>query len=217
MHEALLAGVHAADADLADLAGLHRGLLSGDLDESPWAVAEQDRDRHAVDVAARREHIRVGVRVRVEPEHAQLAAVLARMPRGRGDRADRERMIAADENRQARVGKLRAAGVVDSAIPGEDLRQVAVAVNRRQSRIAGTLQVAAVGDFDALRFEHGLQLRDAKRLRAHRCAARAGADVRGSADDRDFLHAMQSMQCDEIGRSEGTCAGPGIPVRIRVR
>ena len=96
------------------------------------------------------------VRVRIEPEDAELAARLARMLRGRRNRADGERMIAAHQQRQASRSEFRVTSVVDSVIPGRDLGQVAVAVNRRQARIAGTLQVAAVGHFDALRLKHGL-------------------------------------------------------------
>ena len=56
----------------------------------------------------------------------------------------------AEKERQARSVELGAAGVVHGAVPGDDLRQVTVAVDGRQARIVWTLQVAAIGDFDAL-------------------------------------------------------------------
>ena len=126
--------------------------------------------------------------MRVEPEHAELAARVVRVLRGGGDRADGERVVAAEEYRQAACVELRTAGVVHGAVPGGDLVQVAVAVDGRQVRVARSLQVAAVRDLDALRLEHGLQPRDAQRFRTHRGATHAGADVRGGTDDRDLLH-----------------------------
>ena len=54
--------------------GADRRHLAADLDQLLRAVAAQARDRHAVHVAARRQHVGVEVGVRVEPEHAQLLA-----------------------------------------------------------------------------------------------------------------------------------------------
>jgi hypothetical protein len=178
-------------------------------------VSEEDRNRHAVNVAARREDVRIGVRVRIEPQHAELALVLAGVLRSRGDRADGERVVAADEDRQPRYGKLCAAGVVHGTIPGRDFPQMAIAVDGRQARVAGAVQVAAVEHLDALRFEHGLQVRDTQRLRPHRRAARAGTDVRGSADDRNLLHGTDIATMSRGARNPAEMRGHSLSPHFR--
>ena len=72
VHELLLAGVDAADADLPHPLRADRRHLAADLDQLLRAEAAQAGDRHAVDVAARRELVGVEVGVGVEPEDAQL-------------------------------------------------------------------------------------------------------------------------------------------------
>src|SRR5579863_5092258 len=53
VHEALLAVVDAADADLPHPARVDGGAASADRGQLAWPEAAQHRDRHAVDVAAR--------------------------------------------------------------------------------------------------------------------------------------------------------------------
>jgi hypothetical protein len=54
--------------------GLMAGTCAADLDQLLRPVAAQAGHRHAVDVAAGREHAGVEVGVRVQPQHAQLLA-----------------------------------------------------------------------------------------------------------------------------------------------
>jgi hypothetical protein len=74
VHEALLARVDAADADLAHPLRVERRHLPADLDQRLRAVAAQAGHRHAVEVAAGGERAGVEVGMGVEPQHAQLLA-----------------------------------------------------------------------------------------------------------------------------------------------
>ena len=109
VHEALLAGIDAADADLPQVARIQHRLDAADRHEFRRAVAAQARDRHAVHVAARRQHVGVEIRMGVEPEHAQLASRVAAMPGGGTDRADRETVIATEQHRHAPAERVRRA------------------------------------------------------------------------------------------------------------
>ena len=201
VHEFLLAGVDAADTDLAQLRWLDRRHRAAEFDQFAWSVSAETGDRHAVDVAAGREHASVEVRVRVEPEHAQGTPGLAAMPRRRADRADREAVVAAEQDRQAAGRELGEHGLVHEPVPLDDLAQVPVSVHRRQPGVGRPAQVAPVVHDDALRLQHLPQVRDAQRLRAHRRAARAGPDVGRRADQRDvrFRHGVTSGQGGDYG------------------
>jgi hypothetical protein len=80
VHELLLAGVDAADADLAHDLGADGGHRAADLDQFLWAIATKARHGHAVDVAAGREQAGVEVGVGVKPQHTQLLARFAAVP-----------------------------------------------------------------------------------------------------------------------------------------
>ncbi len=129
--------------------------------------------------------LRVEVGVRIEPQHPQPPALLAAVARDRGDRADREAVIAAEQDRQAAGAQFAVHGVVHQPVPLGHLGEVTIALDRRQARVAGAGEVAAIEHLEPLRLERFLQPGDAQRLRAHRCAARAGADVGRRADQRD--------------------------------
>ena len=88
----------------------------------------------------------VEIRVRVEPQHAQLLARVAAVARDGADRADRQTVIAAEQDRQPRVSELRADRFVDQAIPVGDLREVPIAFRRRLPRIRRAGEIAAVDD-----------------------------------------------------------------------
>jgi hypothetical protein len=144
--------------------------------KSAWASSHRQ-------VAAGRQRRRVEVGVGVEPQHAQLPAGGAAMRDDRPDRADRDRVVAAEQDRQPAGGEFRRHRRVDEAVPGHHFRQVAVAADRGQHRIqrAGEIaRVAQVGD------ETGQRLGDAghaQRLGTHVGAADAGADVGRRADE----------------------------------
>ncbi len=111
---------------------------------------------------------------------------VAAMARDRADRADREAVVAAEQDRQARVTELGADRFVDQAVPVDDLREMAIAVGRRQPRIGRAGEVAAVDDLEAAVAQRLFQARDAQRFRAHRRAASlapmsVGAPIRTAA------------------------------------
>jgi hypothetical protein len=89
-----------------------------------------------VNVAARRELRRVEVGVRIEPQHAQLFLLLAAVARNGADRADRQAVIAAEQDRQAPRAELGTDRFVDQAIPVRDLREMSIAFSCRLPRIA---------------------------------------------------------------------------------
>ena len=92
-------------------------------------------------------------------------------------------MVAAKQDRQPAGCQLTVHRIVHQAVPGRHFGEVPIAVHGRKARIAGPAEVATIGDLDALRFERLLQAGDAQRLRAHRCAPRAGADIGGRTNE----------------------------------
>ena len=202
--EALLARVDAADADLAHPLGADRRHLAADLDQLLGPVAAQHRDRHAVDVAARRQDVGVEVGMGVEPEDAQLPAGLAAVPRHRADRADAQAVIAAEQDRHAPAGEFGVDRVVDGAIPGGDGVEVAVALVRRLPGIRRPAEVAAIDDVEAMADEHRADVGDAQRLGSHAGAAHAGADVGRCADQADeAIHGARWPRCRAPARRGG--------------
>src|SRR4030095_3333429 len=85
VHEALLARIDAADADLTDPPRADRGDASADFDQLARTEPAQTGDRHAVQVAARRQLTRIEVSVGVEPQDAQCFAPFATVPRDGAD------------------------------------------------------------------------------------------------------------------------------------
>ena len=92
--------------------------------------AAQARDRHAVQAAARTELAGVEIGVRIEPQHSQRPPRLAAMARHRRDRADREAVVAAEQDGQAVQPRVPGAPrACDLAVPRRHLAQVAVALD----------------------------------------------------------------------------------------
>jgi len=88
MHHAFFAGIDAADADLANVPGVKRRRMAGQTDQRFGAMTAQAGDRHAMHVAARGQRRGIEIGVRVEPQHAQFAPLLAAVAGNRADRAD---------------------------------------------------------------------------------------------------------------------------------
>src|SRR5581483_5665249 len=87
----LLARIDAADSDLTYTGrGDRRSGLCTQLHQLARPEAAQACERHAVQIAARRKLAGVEVGVGIQPQHTQLATLLATMPRYRADRADTE-------------------------------------------------------------------------------------------------------------------------------
>jgi hypothetical protein len=75
--------------------------VPADLDQLLRAVPAQAGHRHAVQVAAGREHAGVEVGMGVQPQHAQLAAGCAAVARHGADAADAQAVVAAQQDGQA--------------------------------------------------------------------------------------------------------------------
>lgn len=75
MNQALLASVDAADADLANILWIERRDMAADIHQLARPVPAQTSDRHAVNVAARRQRRRIEIGMRIKPQNAQLALV----------------------------------------------------------------------------------------------------------------------------------------------
>jgi hypothetical protein len=138
-----------------------RGHLAADLDERARAVAAQDSDRHPVDVAARRQRAGIEVGVRIEPDHAQLALVLAALRRDGADRADSQAMVAAEQQRQPAGLQFGAHRRVHREIPRDDLAEVAVAVDRPAAWVGRPGEVAPVGDLETQALQYRRDAGDA--------------------------------------------------------
>ena len=114
-------------------------------------------------------------------------------PRHGADRADGERVVAAQQDRQAPGRELVVDGGVDLPVPGDDFRQVTVAVARGKNGIDRPVQVAAVADVGHKAAQRLADAGDAQRLGTHVRAAHAGPDVGRGADDADvaLLHGAE--------------------------
>ena len=182
MHQALLALIDAADADLSNHARVDRRHLPADLDQRARTVPAQASHRHAVQIAAGRQHVGVEIRVRIEPQDPQRLAPLAAVARDRTDRSHGQAVIAPEQHRKPCRLQLGMHGRVHQLVPCHHLAQVPVTLLRGRIRIARTVEIALIAHFESLRLERGLKPGDSQRLGAHRGAARAGADVRGRSD-----------------------------------
>ena len=146
-------------------------------------LAERGRERHPVHVPGRARLGRVEVAVRVDPDHA------ARLPcRGgeAGERADRDRVVAAEHERP----RAFAHGLLDQRRERraglEDLGEEARALVHERERLGHRRRdVAAVGDREPDLGQPLVEPRVADRRRAHVDAAPGLAEVERCADDRD--------------------------------
>src|SRR5215831_3269668 len=127
VHEALLARIDAAHADLFHPRGIDRRDVAADADELRGTEATEAGDRHAVHIAARGELARVEVRVGIEPQHAQFAALLAAVLCDGADRADAEAVVSAEQDRQAALLQLAVHALVHQLVPTHYFRQMTVA------------------------------------------------------------------------------------------
>src|SRR6185503_16399972 len=73
---------------------------TADTRELRRAQSQQSREWHSVNIAGRRAFGRVHVGVRLEPDQAESLFVLAIVSSRAGKRSDRDRMIAADNDRK---------------------------------------------------------------------------------------------------------------------
>ena len=95
VHQAFFPGVNATNADLPDVFGIQGRNEAGQFHELTRAVTAQAGHRHTVQVAAWRQGGSVEIGVRVEPQDAQLLALVPAMAGHGTDRTDSQRMVAA--------------------------------------------------------------------------------------------------------------------------
>ncbi len=146
----LLLGIDRAGAEERDVGGRDGVERPVAEERREDRVAGGEGQRHAVHVARGRGLGGVVVGVGVEPEHGGLAALAGAGAGDAGDRAHRDRMVAAEEHRHAGLGGHREGAVVDGAGPAGDLGQMVAAAGvagRHGDRLGRDLvDRAAVGD-----------------------------------------------------------------------
>src|SRR5690606_21857408 len=212
----LLDLVPRADAELAHHRRRDRGHLAADAGQRRRPDPAQAGHRHAVDVARGGDGAGVEVGVRVQPQHAHAAAGPPAVVGHRRDRSDRQAVVAAQHYRHPAAAQDRGRGFVHRAVPGHDLVEVAIAVHRSAPGILRTVHVAGIGHVHAARRQRLAQAGHAQRLGPHRCAARAGTDVGGDAEDRHRWVALGhagSFLCKHWSRQSSDAAPR--PVRQR--
>ena len=190
VHQLLFALVHAADADLAQVARAQRRVRGGEAAQTHQlgrAVAAQAGHGHAVQVAAGGERGGIEVGMRVEPQHAQGHAPVGAMARHGADAAHSQTVVAAHHHGHAACVQLGQHGVVHGTVPFNDFGQVAKAVDGWLPRVGRPGQVADVVHRQAQRGQRFGNAGHAQRLGAHAGATRAGADVGGGADQRNGM------------------------------
>ena len=134
----LFAFVEIAHADEHGVRREHLGRDAADPRELRRLLAEQRRERHAVDVAAQRRRRRVHVAVRVDPQQADRQ--VARLPRpfARGaDRSGAEAVIAAEHERHRALGERLERRLVQLRADLGDVADVLLALVARFLRLSG--------------------------------------------------------------------------------
>jgi hypothetical protein len=119
-----LAGVERSDAHQRDALRLDSGECVGLALELSPGEGEGGRERHPVDVPARRGLRAVEVAVRIEPEHAARA----RGPREPAQSSERDGMVASEHEREGAVSHRVIDQLGDPLARRLDLRQVAHAL-----------------------------------------------------------------------------------------
>jgi hypothetical protein len=179
-----LAVVERADADERELPRLHRRQLPAVAPERLPAEPERGCQHHPVHVAGRRGVGRVQVAVCVDPDDAAGTAHL----RHPDERAERDGMVAAEDERERAASRRRGDEARDLLADVEDLVEEARVLAADRFRLDDRrAHVSLVGDRDAeLLRQVLLELRVADRRRAHVDAAPARAEVERRADHRDL-------------------------------
>ncbi len=183
VHEASLPRVHTANADLPHPSRTDRRRRTADLQQLARTEPAQARHGHAVQTAGRAEFTRIEIGMRIQPQHAQRPTHAAAMARDRRDRADAQRVVAAEQNGQPLFGQLPIHRIVHLMIPRRDLCKIAIAVHLDQPGIRRTADVAAIHHVEATLSQRRMDAGDPQRLRTHGRTAIARADIRGRTDE----------------------------------
>ena len=123
------------------------------------------------------------------------------MARDGADRTDRQRVIAAEQDRQPLRAEFCVKRIVQRPVPLDDFGQVAEAIDGRKVRIGRARDVAAIAHIDA-------ELRDrlgdaghAQGVRSHARPGGTGADVGGRADQADCRLVHGANLCNLLVKS----------------
>lgn len=168
------------------------------------AQPAQAGHRHAVHVARGRDLAGVEIRMRIQPQHAQVLALLAAPARDRGDRTDPQAVVATEHDRHAAGLQFGVGRLHQRAVPGHHLVQMAVALHRRRPRVARAIQVAEVAHLHAACGERVTQARDAQGVRSQSCATVARTDIGGHANQghRGIHRHRCCLHCKEDQHSQ---------------
>src|SRR5690348_11874537 len=137
-----------------------------------------------MDVAAGTGCGRVHVGMRIDPDHAQLFAPLEKVSGNAGNRADGERMIAAENQRTPAGDHLFLHELRKMSTGLRDLRKIlSFWLSFRMTFRLRHRDVAEILNFVADFAEPGIQIRDANRGRAHVDAATSRTEIERNTDD----------------------------------
>ena len=138
----------------------------------------------------------VEVRMRIQPQHAQLFACLAAVTRDGGNGPHRQAVIAAQHDRQPSTRQLRRSGVHHGAVPRHDLIEVAIARHGPGPRIGRTLHVAGVDDVHTARGQRFALTRDAQCVGPIARAAMTHTDVGGCRSGDRRKARLMATSCE---------------------
>ena len=186
LEDLALAGIEVAHPDEHRVARQDLGRAPAHIDEVGIAEPQADRERHAVDVARGRGVRRVRVAVGVEPDEPDRIPLAREVTARAGDRADREAVIAAQDQGQPALLERLLDPLAQLGAGGEDRGLVAELVLPHLLGLGDhDVEVARVGDPVAESFEPRLEVGDPDRRGAHVDAAPARSEVHRDADNLD--------------------------------
>ena len=200
-------GIHAAHADLSHGIGRQGRHLAAQLRECRRPDAAQAGQRHAVQVGAGAGAPAVGVGMGVEPEHAQAFADGAAVTRCCADGADRQAVVAAQQQRQPALRQCAGHGIVHHLVPGDHFIKMAVAVLRLLLRVGRAAKVTRVMHLQAKRLQGGRQAGRAQRLRPLAGARSAGAHICRGTDEGDVV-LQYGYHCGKLWRERQHVSRP---------
>jgi CheY-like chemotaxis protein len=195
------------------LGGDHSVAL-GTLGGLARARGPRRRQRHPVDVPARRGLGAIQVAVRVQPEHAARPAGSCQP----AERAQRDRMVAAEYKRHVAAFHRAGDELGDPLIRLLDLRQEPQPLVADRARLCDSgRDVAPVLDTPPEPLDASVEARVADRGGAHVDASPTGAQIERGADDRDRLRGFLNSQRDKASFAlPMNNAGQDAPDRIQV-
>src|SRR5271163_1969617 len=187
-HQLPFLSIEIANSHQHHIAWFHHRFDAGQISKLRRTVTHHRRQRHAVHIARRRRIRRVHVGVRIQPDHTHAFSIFVEVRRGAGRRAHRNRMVAAQHQR-------------NHVLIQSFLHRISQALARLRNFIQVTrallairllfrlrhLHVADVFHLTPQLFQPRLQSCHAQRGRTHIHAAAAGAQVHRHTDNANFV------------------------------